>query len=125
VLAVTIALTPIAHAEGNMFSFNLTTLIADSLANLFYSFQTMASWLVYLAGSLMNFSINLTMHIKEFVASTDAIYTVWKAIRDISGMFIIFGLLYSAIQLITGFESPKFGDRIKKYFGQDIFVKES
>jgi hypothetical protein len=125
VLAVTIALTPIAHAEGNMFSFNLTTLIADSLANLFYSFQTMASWLVYLAGSLMNFSINLTMHIKEFVASTDAIYTVWKAIRDISGMFIIFGLLYSAIQLITGFESPKFGDRIKNIVVAGILINFS
>lgn len=104
---VLILTTQSVHAE--FIEFNTTKLVLDGLANLMYSLQTIASWLIYLAGSLLNFSINLTMHIKEFVSSTDSVYSVWKAIRDISGMFIIFSLLYAAILLIVSYEKPKFG----------------
>jgi hypothetical protein len=99
-LVIAVASTQMTYAIDN--PFDPMALMVDSLANFFYSLQTIASWLIYLAGSLLNFSINLTMHIKEFVNATPAIYTVWKAIRDISGMFIIFALLYSAIRMIIG-----------------------
>lgn len=63
--------------------------------------QTMA-WLLFIAGLFLNFSMNLTLHMKDFIENTTGIYTVWKAIRDISGMFIIFLLLYAAIRMILG-----------------------
>jgi hypothetical protein len=124
---VVLLTTHVAHADDiTPISIpGLATLVSDSLANFFYSFQTIASWLIYLAGALLNFSINLTMHIKEFVTATPAIYTVWKAIRDISGMFLIFALLYAAIMLITGLKKPNFGELIKNIVVAGVLINFS
>lgn len=123
---VVVTTTNIAHAEATPISIpGLTTLITNSLANFFYSLQTIASWLIYLAGALLNFSVNLTMHIKEFVNATPAVYTVWKAIRDISGMFIIFSLLYAAIMLIVSYEKPNYGTLIKNIVVAGVLINFS
>lgn len=116
-----------AHAQeiGKMFGLDLASLISESLANFFYTLQTIASWLITLSGALLNFSINLTMHIKEFVNATPTIYTVWTAIRDISGMFIIFALLYAAIMLIIGYQNPKLGDLIKNIVVAGVLINFS
>ncbi len=110
---------------AKLFGLDLASLISESLANFFYSFQTIASWLITLSGALLNFSINLTMHIKDFVNATPAIYTVWAAIRDLSGMFIIFALLYAAIMLITGYQDPKLGGLIKNIVVAGVLINFS
>lgn len=110
---------------AKLFGWDLSSLISESLANFFYTLQTIASWLIVITGSLLNFSINLTMHIKDFVDATPAIYTVWKAIRDISGIFIIFSLLYAAIMLITGVRSPGFSGLIKNIVIAGVLINFS
>jgi hypothetical protein len=96
------------------------------LVNAFmFIFLAIASWFVALTGSLLNVSINLTLNIKSFVESTTAIYDIWKVIRDISGMFIIFFLLYAAIQLILGVQKPNFGKLIKDIVIAGILINFS
>ena len=73
----------------------------------------LASWFITVTGLLLDVSITLTLHIKDFVDSTPAVYDIWKTIRDISGLFIIFVLLYAAIKLILGLKSDAFGTLIK------------
>lgn len=63
------------------------------------------SWFVTITGSLLNISITLTLHIKDFVNSTEGVYLVWQTIRDISGLFIIFMLLYASFKIILGFDT--------------------
>lgn len=123
---VAVASTHVAHAEDilTMFGLNISQWIAESLANLFYTLQTIASWLVAIAGSLLNYSINLTLNIKTFVDNTPAIYDVWKAIRDISGMVIIFSLIYAALRLVLGFDA-KFGDLIKNIVIAGVLINFS
>jgi len=60
-------------------------------------------WVVVTA-ALFSVSINLNLHIKEFVDATTGVYTVWKTIRDICSIFVIFMLLYTAIKLILSQE---------------------
>jgi hypothetical protein len=107
----------IAHAQGipdvaKFFGFDLANFVAQLAANILNVLQMVASWILILAGSLLNYSINLTLQMKDFLAQTPAIYTTWRALRDISGMFIIFFLLYAAMKLIFGF-GTKFNDLIK------------
>ncbi len=54
------------------------------------------------AGGILNVSIVITMHIKDFVSATPAIYAIWQTIRDVTGIFFIFFLLYAAFQIILG-----------------------
>ena len=103
---------------------SLTQLVAQSLANLFSTLQTIAAWLIAVAGSLLNYSINLTLNMKTFVDNTPAIFTIWKAIRDISGMIIIFSLIFAALRLILGFDA-KFGDLIKNIVIAGILINFS
>ncbi len=86
---------------------------------------TVASWFVALTGILLNVSINITLHIKDFVDSTPAIYDVWRALRDISGIFIIFALLWAAIQLILGITKPNFGGLIKNIVIAGVLINFS
>jgi len=59
-----------------------------------------ASSLVFLAGSLLNFSIKLTLEIGELTANTKAVENTWIIIRNLSSIFIIFTLLYTSILTI-------------------------
>lgn len=60
----------------------------------------MMSWILAIAGLMLNVAMNITLNIKAFVDATPAIFTVWRSIRDISGMFIIFMLLFAGIRMI-------------------------
>ncbi len=107
----------VAHAQSAAPSFwgipTFGELMTQALST-FINWMVMGmGFILALAGWLLNFSINLTLHIKEFVSSTPAIYTTWKALRDISGIFIIFALLYAAIELILDINTSKFGSLIK------------
>jgi hypothetical protein len=82
--------------------FDLLAEIAAWVSNM--ALQIMSLW-VMLTGALLNVSISMTLHIKDFVDSTQGVYLVWQTVRDISGMFIIFLLLYASIKIILGFDS--------------------
>ncbi|MEI8248942.1 MAG: hypothetical protein WCG07_00390 [Candidatus Taylorbacteria bacterium] len=116
-----------APTTGLFGLFDLTKFVAEVLANLFYTLQTIASWGIALAGTLLNWSINLTLNIHQFVNDTPAIFSIWKAIRDISGMFIIFALIWASLELILSpvTSSPKFGDLIKNIIVAGVVINFS
>lgn len=89
----------VAHAAGCI-TLDVRECVIDIGANVANIMLIVASWILSIAGFILNFSMNLTLHIKEFVDNTPAVFTVWKAIRDISGIFIIFTLLYAAFKMI-------------------------
>ena len=64
----------------------------------------MAIW-IGLTGALLNVSITMTLHIKDFVDNTQGVYLVWQTVRDITGMFIIFMLLFASFKIILGFDA--------------------
>ncbi len=82
---------------------NLLSNLAASLGNLVL---TVSSWFLSLAGIILNISIILTMNIKAIYESTPAIGEVWIVIRNISSMFIIFGLIFTSIQTILDMGRP-------------------
>lgn len=103
---------------------SLAILIAEFLANIFTSIQMVASWILAVSGFLLNYSINLTLQLKGFLDQTPAIYTTWKALRDITGLFIIFFLLFAAIKLILGLDT-KFGSLIKNIVIAGVLINFS
>jgi hypothetical protein len=86
-----------------------------------------ASWFVTVTGVFLSISINLTMHIKDIYSSVPAIETVWVVVRDLSSMFIIFILLFSAITMILGVEIQgfKFSKLIVSVFIAGILINFS
>ncbi len=101
---------PAAHADAvssvvslspGAISFGMIQFVIAGIANLVLY---LASYWVTITGALFSVSINLTLHIKDFVDQTEGVYLVWQTIRDISGMFIIFMLLYASIRLILSKE---------------------
>ncbi|MEK7642000.1 MAG: hypothetical protein AAB365_03350 [Patescibacteria group bacterium] len=114
----------VVHAEG-LFGYNLFwDFISEGVALLVNVMLSITSWFVALTGTLLNVSINLTMHIRDFVDSTPAIYEVWRTIRDISGLFIIFTLLYAAIRMILG-QDAKLGGVIKNVVVAGVLINFS
>lgn len=117
----------VAHAQSvvKLLGYeSISILIAEVLANLFNSIQTLASWILAISGFLLNYSVNLTLQLKAFLDQTPAIFTTWKAIRDISGLFIIFFLLYAAIKLILGL-GTNFGNLIKNIVIAGVLINFS
>ncbi len=115
-----------AQAISSLLGFgSLWQTIAEVLAGLANVALSLTSWFVALSAMLLNVSINITMHIKEIVSSTPAIYDVWKAIRDLSGLVIIFTLLIASIQLILGVGSPNFGQMIKNVVIAGVLINFS
>jgi len=120
--------TQLAHAEivTSLLGFEgLSVIIAQVLANVLNTFQMIAAWILAMAGFLLNYSINLTLQMKTFLEQTPAIYTTWKALRDISGLFIIFFLLYAAIKLILSIQDAKFGSLIKNIVVAGVLINFS
>ncbi len=106
------------YKDVNDFFSTLMALLANSVLML-------GAWWVAFTGILLNVSINITLNIKAFVSSTPAVFEVWKAIRDISGLFIIFTLLYAAIRQILGISPPNFGDLIKNVVIAGVLINFS
>lgn len=84
-----------------------------------------SSFFLSACGVILNFSINLTLQIKQYVDQIPAIYSVWRAIRDISGMFIIFALLVIAFQMILNVKRPSFGDTMKNIIIAGVLINFS
>jgi hypothetical protein len=113
---------------GGLVSYGIKTVSefwATYLSQIAYIALSATSWFLAFCGMLLNVSINLTLHIRDVVNSTPAIYIVWKTIRDISGLFLIFALLYAAIMQILQIRPPKFGDLIKNIVIAGILINFS
>jgi len=104
---------------------NYVALVTGILAEIINIGLSIMGWLVALSGVFLNIAMNMTLNIKAFVDGTAAIYTTWTAIRDISSMFIIFFLLWAAIQMIIGIQDPKFGQLIKNIVVAGVLVNFS
>lgn len=79
-------------------------LIEQILNPLAQAIFNLASLFLSATAFLMNMSINMTLHIKDFVMGIPSIYVLWKTIRDISGILVIFTLLYASFKIILGME---------------------
>ncbi len=121
---VFVATTHQAHAQWSLFNIAYGT-FNELVAMFFNTGLKIMSWILAIAGFLLNVSIRLTLNIKAFVDNAPAIYTTWKAIRDISGIFIIFFLLYASVQLILGLQDPKFKELIKNIVMAGILINFS
>ncbi len=104
---------------------DFVSLINSLIANIMNIGLMIMSWLVALSGMFLNIAMGMTLNIKAFVDGTTAIYTTWTAIRDISSMFIIFFLLWAAIQMIIGIQDPKFNTLIKNIVVAGVLVNFS
>lgn len=89
---------------GSLFGLSLVSVLNETAAWFSHLILTIMSLWVTLTGALLNVSITLTLQIKDFVDSTQGVYIVWQTIRDISGMFIIFMLLYASFKIILNQE---------------------
>lgn len=88
------------------------TVFLNSLAaGIGYLALTISSWFLSLSGIVLNISIILTMNIKTIYESSPAIGEIWVVIRNISSMFIIFGLIYTSILTILDTDMGKFNVR--------------
>lgn len=104
--------------DGSIFPFILAKLANTAL--------TVASGLVISAGYILDVSIKLTLHIKEFVDATPEIYVIWKALRDITGLFFIFFLLNAAVRMIISQgNSQSYGKLIKDIVIAGILINFS
>jgi len=101
--------THFAHAaDASNGWFGIPTLgemLADAAAWISTMMLNICSIFLMITGALLNTSIIMTMHIKDFVDNTPGVYLVWQTIRDVSGMFIIFMLLYASFKIIIGFDT--------------------
>lgn len=107
------------------FGLSLTDFVLSILANIAYYVLTIASWFLTVAGTLLNASINLTLHIKQLLEAVPAVYTAWMVVRDISSMFFIFALLWLAITMILSIEKQKIGDLVKNIIIAGILINFS
>ena len=105
--------THFAHANGavDAISNALLTITNIKQTVVFYIIAAITTFIFHLvgfwltmAGGLLNISMNLTLHIKDFVQNTAGVYLVWQSIRDISSLLIIFLLLYTSFRTILGID---------------------
>jgi hypothetical protein len=112
-----------AHASILDYPF---TIVNDGLAWVSSKVLMVVSLLVVMSAYILDVSIKLTLHIKEFVDATPAIFTVWKALRDITGLFFIFYLLYVAILLVINQDSTtSYGKKLKDIIIAGILINFS
>ncbi len=115
----------VGSAVASLFGSTAKDIVISWVAQVVNLALTVVSFFVVLTGTLLNVSINITINIRDFVNSIPAIYEVWRTIRDVSGMILIFFLLYASIQLITGIKRPDFGGLIKGIVMAGILINFS
>ena len=101
---------------------NIINLFVAELGNLIL---WISSQFIALTASLLNISIILTMNIKALYDATPAIEQVWIVIRNISSIFIIFGLLYTSIMTILDMKNPGIGNMVKNIVIAGLFINFS
>ncbi len=93
------ALTPIP-ADAACWIANFR--IVDCVADLGSVLQGIVGVVLSTSATLLSFSLNITINIKEIYEKTPAIESTWLLIRNLSSMFIIFMLMYASIKTILG-----------------------
>ncbi len=106
------------------FGYGFMDFINFGLASFMNFLLGMAAFLLTMAASIMDVSLIMTLHIKDFVEATPAIYTIWQVIRDITGLFFIFFLLYAAIQMMLNM-GGSYGKLIKDIVVAGILINFS
>ncbi len=105
---------------------NLPDLLNSALASIVNLAVAIAGFILGIAAYLLDVSIGLTLNIKAFVEATPAVYSVWRILRDITGLFFIFYLLYAAIQMMTGLnKGPSYASIIKNIVIAGILINFS
>lgn len=105
---------------------NLPDLLNSTLASIVNLAVAIAGFILGIAAYLLDVSIGLTLNIKAFVEATPAVYSVWRILRDITGLFFIFYLLYAAIQMMTGLNrGPSYASIIKNIVIAGILINFS
>ena len=97
---------------------------AASMSAILTILQAVSAVILGFAAGFMNAAILLTMNIKGFVTATQGVYAVWLTIRDLSGMFVIFMLLYASFKIILGMDE-KIGTLIKNIVVAGILINFS
>ena len=124
-LVAGVALMPgVAEAEGIIERVALSG-INNVLAGFGSFFLGLSSYLVTISGTFLSVSINITTHLKDIYENVTAIQSVWRTIRDISSIFIIFSLLYFSIKTILGVGSSGFNSLIVKIFLAGVLINFS
>lgn len=121
----------ISNAPGILSKFlafaSLPDLLNSAAANIVNNIAIpIAGTILSASAYILDVSIRLTLNIKSFVDATPVIYSVWKILRDITGLFFIFYLIYAAIQMMTGLgQGPSYGSTIKTIVIAGILINFS
>lgn len=124
------ALTQAAAAAGvatGLFGFvDFNTFITNGVAWLVTSiFLPLASWFLAIVGMIFNIGMYLTLHLDIFFNNTTVITEVWKVVRDLTSIVLIFFILWAAIQMIIGTKVPNYGELIKHIIVIGILINFS
>jgi len=112
---------------SKLFAFtSLPDLFNSAAANIANLALAAAAMLLTASAYILDVSIRLTLNIKSFIDSTPVIYSVWKILRDLTGLFFIFYLIFAAIQMMTGMgKGPSYGSTIKSIIIAGILINFS
>ncbi len=84
---------------GSLFEFNCYIKGLSFIALIVFK---LATFVLGLAGSLLDYSIELSVNSAEFLASLNIVNPMWTFVRDILNMSFIFILLWIAINMVLG-----------------------
>lgn len=75
--------------------------INDFVSGIFYGILMMMSWIVWFAGTLLNYVLDFTIvNMQKNISGLTGINVAWKIIRDLMNIVFIFLLVYEGIKLI-------------------------
>lgn len=95
------------------------------LSSISYYILTVTSSLVTISGVLLSLSIKLTLSIGKIYDDIEGIRTIWRTIRDLSSIFIIFILLFESIKMILGLKGQGFNQTVVKIFIAGMLINFS
>ena len=99
--------------------------VNSMLANIANFFLMVTASFVAITGALLSLSIKVTTNIHVLYGSVTAIESVWRTVRDLSSIFIIFALLYFSIKTILGLGGNSMNQLIVKIFLAGILINFS
>src|SRR3989338_4272130 len=77
------------------------------LANIVYMIMWIFSWVLWIAGKILDMSLYYTLHMSDLLTHVPVVDIGWKIFRDIANICFIFVLLWTAIGTILGVNSGK------------------
>lgn len=83
-------------------SFYCITMTISKITNIGFK---LVSFITYVVGTLFDYSLELSINSAEFFKKLGVIEITWSFIRDILNMTFIFILLWTAIQILIGYEA--------------------